>query len=341
MASSKVTMKHVAKMADVSVQTVSAVINNKPGITKETTERVNHAIAQLGYRPFSVARSLRTGETRTIAMVVSDIANPSFSTMASTAEDYVHEMGYTLFLYNTHDDIEREASYIRMASQRWVDGMLVVPARDHAESLASLQKAGIPFVVIDRTPDRYEGPLVMMDHCQAGTLAANYLLKLGHIRLGHISGPMRLRLARDRQEGFVAAIHKYGLDGALLGESAGWSCGDGYSAMQKMILRAGSRQKLPTALFCASDRLAIGAILALSEAGYRVPEDVSIIGLDDIEVSAYQVPPLTTICQPFAEIGKRGIKMLLDLMNHHPIEQNQILIQPELIIRQSTAAPHS
>lgn len=333
MAKPNVTMKHVAKLADVSVQTVSAVINGKPGISKDTTDRVNEVIRQLGYRPFSVARSLRTGETHTIAMIVSDIANPSFSTMASAVADYVHNIGYTLALYNTHDNVEREASYIRMAAERWVDGLLVVPARDHSESLAPLQAAGIPFVILDRQPDAYQGPLVTLDHFRSGALAAEYLLSLGHTTAGHISGPLRLRLARDRQEGFVETFYAGAGARAMTFESAGWSCMEGYEAAKKLL----QQRNRPTALFCASDRLAMGAMLAISEAGYKVPENISIIGLDDIEVTAFQMLPLTTIRQSFQQIGKCGIQLLMELIAHGTVDQAQFFITPELIIRQSTA----
>ena len=134
------TMKDVAQLVGVSVQTVSAVVNDKPGISDETRERVAAAIDQLGYRPFSVARSLRTRRTNTLALIVSDISNPSFSAIARVAEDYVHEFGYTLVVYNTHDSMEREASYIRTAIERWVDGVLFVAAQDQLTSLDRLRE---------------------------------------------------------------------------------------------------------------------------------------------------------------------------------------------------------
>jgi LacI family transcriptional regulator len=333
MPSNNVTMKHVAKLADVSVQTVSAVINGKPGISKETTDRVRNAIDQLGYRPFSVARSLRTGSTRTIAMVISDIANPSFSTMASAVEDIAHAMGYTIVVYNTHEDFEREASYIRMATERWVDGMLVVPTRDHSESIAPLQKAGIPFVVLDRSLDGYRGPNVTLNHYRAGQMAAEHLLELGHRNFAHISVPLRLKLARDRQDGFCAVLNAQGIRNIPVSESGGWTCQDGYQAMKILL----SRIAPPSALFCASDRVAIGAMLALSEQGLSVPKDVSVVGLDDIEVAAYQIPPLTTIRQPFAEIGTRGVRLLIDMIHQREALQTEVLIEPELVVRQSTA----
>jgi LacI family transcriptional regulator len=152
------TMKDVAILAGVSIQTVSAIINNKPGITAETGARVNQAIQHLSYRPYAVARSLRTRQTYTLALIVTDINNPSFSTIASAAEDIAHAAGYNLVLYNTHDDPDREASYIRAVSERWMDGVIFVATGDHMTSLDSLKAAGTPTVAIDRIPMGYTGP---------------------------------------------------------------------------------------------------------------------------------------------------------------------------------------
>ena len=161
-------MKDVAEMAGCSIQTVSAVINGKPEITQETRERVLQYVQTLGYRRGSIARSLRTGKTNTIALLVSDIANPSFSTMASAAEDYAHDYGYNLEVYNTHDDVERETRYIHRAIERWVDGLLFVSAEDQSTSLEKLQDAGIPTVAVDRIPEGYTGFSVILNNRKAG-----------------------------------------------------------------------------------------------------------------------------------------------------------------------------
>jgi LacI family transcriptional regulator len=328
-------MKDVAKMVGVSVQTVSAVINRKPGITKETSERVMNVVAKLGYRPFSVARSLRTHETRTIAMVVSDIANPSFAEMASAAEDYLHSLSYTLILYNTHDDNEREERYIQMASENWVDGMLIVSTRDRSDSLKGLDNANIPFVVMDRSPDNSR-PAVTLDNFRAGQMAAEHLLNLGHRSFAHISGPLRLQLARERQEGFVRTLHKSGAEDIATIESSGWNCQDGYDAMKTLLSRSGTR---PAALFAANDRNAIGAMLAAFDCGLNIPTDLSVIGLDDIELAAFQIPPLTTIRQSFSLLGTKAAKLLVDLINGVSTEGTEQTIEPELIVRKSTARP--
>jgi DNA-binding LacI/PurR family transcriptional regulator len=324
-------MKDVAELAGVSLQTVSAVVNEKQGITLETRKRVLHAVEELGYRPFSIARSLRTRRTRTIALVISDIANPSFATMASAAERYTDSLGYSLVLYNTHDDAEREASYIAVASERWVDGVLLVAAQDRVEGIKALDLAGIPSVAIDRIPQSYTGPSVTLDNLAAGRLAAEHLLDLGHTMLAHISGPLSLRLARERQEGFRAAVERRGLSPCFYVEGS-WECDDGYRAMQT-ILASDTR---PTAIFAANDRMAIGAARALVETGLCVPQDVSVVGLDNIEISAFQNPPLTTIQQSFEDLATSALQLLFEMMADREPARPQLVLQPRLIVRAST-----
>jgi len=335
MAAKKPTMKDVARLARVSVQTVSCVVNDKPDITEETRARVLAAIKELGYRPYSVARSLRTRQTRTIALIVSDIANPSFATMASAAEDYAHSFGYSLVLYNTHDDVEREARYILTATERWVDGVLFVSAEDHMKSLATLRAAEIPSVAVDRIPEAYDGPSVTLDNIQAGRMAAEHLLGLGHTCIAHISGPPGLRLARERLIGFRQAIEERGLaPGPCIVRDGNWECAAGYRAMQEILAASPPL----SAVFAANDRMAIGAMRAVFEAELRVPDDISIVGLDDIEVAAFQIPPLTTVRQSFAKLATLGVQLLIDILAGRKSPQTQIVLEPTLVVRRSAAA---
>jgi LacI family transcriptional regulator len=330
------TMKDVAALAKVSIQTVSAIINGKPGITPETTIRVKNAIQQLSYRPYSIARSLRTRQTHTIALIVSDISNPSFSTIASSAEDIAHSFGYTLVFYNTHDDAEREAGYIRSITERWIDGAIFVATGDQMTSLDSLKESNIPTVAVDRIPVGYTGPSVTLDNIKAGRLAAEHLVNLGHNCIAHISGPLKLSLARERKEGFCQVIQERGLEPGPCGLSEGnWECESGFEAMRQ-ILRS---KIMPTAVFAANDRMAIGAIRAIFEAGLSVPRDISIIGLDDIEVSAFTMPPLTTVRQSFEKMASLSIHLLIDILAGKEPDRQRVVLDPELVIRQSTASP--
>lgn len=327
------TMKDVAELVGVSIQTVSAVVNDKPGITDETRERVLTAIKQLGYRPYSVARSLRTGQTRTLALIVSDLSNPSFGTMASAAEDYARRLGYSLTVHNTHDDVKREAAYIQAVTQRWVDGVLYVSAEDELSSQIALEEAGIPSVAIDRIPEHYDGPSVILDNVKAGFIAAQHLLDLGHQRIAHISGPRRLRVARERVAGFVQALEVQGFV-PVAREEGNWTCDSGYTGMKRIFDHT---EMLPTAIFAANDRMAIGAIQAINEAGLRVPDDLSVMGLDDIEVAAYQNPPLTTVRQSFVELATLAMQLLFALIEKEQPDKTQLVLEPELVERRSTA----
>jgi DNA-binding LacI/PurR family transcriptional regulator len=332
------TMKDVAERAGVSAQTVSAVINGDGRISAETSERVRAAIKALGYRPYSVARSLRTRRTKTIALVVSDIANPVFATMASTAEDHAHRHGYSMVVYNTRDDSEREANYIRTATDRWVDGVLFVATQDRVTSLDTLQSVGIPAVAIDRIPQDYTGPAVTLDNVAAGRMAAEHLLGLGHVHIAHVAGPLALRLARERLEGFRTVIESSHHPCTLyIANAKDWECESGYLAMQTLLQQAPDL----TAVFAANDRMAIGAMQAAHQAGRRIPDDISFIGLDDIEVAAYQIPPLTTIRQSFSHMAQMGVQRLLDILAGKEVEPVQIVIPPVLVERASTVSPRA
>jgi DNA-binding LacI/PurR family transcriptional regulator len=333
------TMRDVAALAGVSVQTVSAVINDKPGITEETSSRVREVIRQLGYRPDYTARSLRSGRRRTIALFVSNVANSVLGRMASAAEDYAYANDYNLVLYNTHDDAEREMAYVNIAAQRSVDGVLFVAANQPHRGTEILAAAGIPSVIIDRIPEGYTGPTVGLDNIRAGQLAAEHLLGLGHTRLAHIAAPPGQRLSRERQLGFVQALERAGIAPAdvMIESVRDFGCQPGYEAMQRLL----RRRPLPTAVFAATDLAAIGAMHAIREAGLAVPDDISVVGLDNVDVAAFQNPPLTTIRQFLSQLAELGVEMLLDLLAGKTPSPSQVVIEPALVIRQSTAAPRA
>ena len=330
------TMRQVAALANVSVQTVSAVVNSKPGITEETSARVLEVIKQLGYRPDYTARSLRSGRRRTIALFVSNVANSVLGRMASAAEDYAYAADYNLVLYNTHDDAEREMAYVNMAAQRSVDGVLFVAAEQPHKARHILDAVGIPSVIVDRIPEGYDGPFVGLDNVRAGQLAAEHLLSLGHTRLAHIAAPPGPRLSRERQTGFAQAVHSAGIAAEVLIENtADFGCQPGYEAMQRLL----RQRSVPTAVFAATDLAAIGAMAAIHQAGLQVPADISVVGLDNIEVSAFQSPPLTTIRQFLTQMAALGVQMLLDILAGREPAQPQVALEPALIVRQSTAPP--
>jgi DNA-binding LacI/PurR family transcriptional regulator len=329
------TMKDVANKAHVSIQTVSAIINHKPGITEATREKVLSAIEELGYRPYSVARSLRTRQTHSIALVVSDIANPFYANLASAIENFAHDAGYSLILHNTHDDISREATYIQSIAQRWIDGAIIVSTRNEVIGLDNLTAARIPVVAVNHVPGAYNGPSVTLNNYNAGKMAARHLVELGHTRIGHISGPTRLYISRERELGFKETLREYNLRPLICPNIAGdWGCESGYRSMHQ-ILNCGDEQ--PTAIFAANDRMAIGAMRALHERGLHVPQDVSVMGLDDIEAASYSIPTLTTVGQPITRMALTAVELLMKLLAGEKIDKSRLVFEPVLAARESTA----
>ena len=330
------TMRDVARLAGVSVQTVSVVVNDKAVVSADTRDRILAAIEELGYRPLAAARSLRTGATNTIGLMVADITNPFFARMADAVEDHAHGAGYHVILYNTHSDPERERAYLHIAAQRWVDGMLFVTTTDTLHGLWELQQAGIPVVAIDRIPSGYDGPSVILNNARTGAIVAEHLLDLGHERLAHICGPLNLRLSIERLESFHDTIRSRGLEPLpyAVGDAA-WSCESGYQAMLELL----DRTPTPSAVFASNDRLAIGAMRAAVERGMRVPKDISIVGVDNIELAPYQTPPLTPVRHSLTDVATLATKMLLDLIAGRGPDEYQVIFEPELMVRQSTARP--
>lgn len=328
------TMQDVADLINVSKQTVSAVLNNKPGITAETRARVLAAVAQVNYRTDLRARSLRTGRTNTLALIVTDVSNPVMGRMASAAEERVYAEHFNLVLYNTHDDLERERFSIDSILQRGVDGVMFVSARDESTAFDKLRAAGIPAVVVDRVPQSYRGPAVVLDNFAAGELAAAHLAGLGHTRCAHVGGPAGVHIARERLDGFRRGLAERGATLTGLERADDWHMEYGYAAMRRLLAREDGDF---TAVFCAGDLLAVGAMRALREAGRAIPQQVSVMGLDNLDLAAYVAPPLTTVGQATARMATLGVELLLALLAGKQPEPERIVVAPELVVRESTA----
>lgn len=328
-------MQDVAAAVNVSKQTVSAVVNSKPGITAETRARVWAAVERLGYQMDLTARSLRTGRTRTIALIVTDVSNPVAGQMATSAEETTYAERYNLILYNTHDDLARESFYVDAIIQRSVDGVVFISARDESTALEKLEVAGIPAVVIDRVPQSYHGPAVVLDNARAGRLAAEHLLALGHTRFAHVGGPESVHIARERLSGFRSALADASIRQLAIEPAKGWRIQDGYAALQRLL----AWHTDFTALFCAGDQLAIGAMRALREVGKDIPDDVSVVGVDDIDLASFLSPPLTTVSQSIGEMATLGVRLLLAMLEGQEPSPPRIVIEPALVLRRSTAPP--
>lgn len=329
----RVTLHDVANYAEVSVTTVSNVVRDWPYISAETRQKVQRAIQELEYTPHPIAQGLRTGLTRVIGFIAPSLADPYFATMVSVAEDVARQRGYSLLVFNTSENEDREAESIRRASQRWVDGLLMAQVAAGKNTMDAVAEVSVPVVAIDRIPDGFTGPSCRVDNSRVGELAMRHLYELNHRRIAHLAGPPTVRPARERLEAYQVARSLFGLTyERIVFVSSVWDYHEGYQAMQQIL----GDDLLPSAIFASNDRMAIGASHAIRDRGLRIPDDISLVGVDDIEVGAYLNPPLTTVHQPIEDMARSGIDLLLRLVKNEVPDDIHWVLQPSLIVRQSS-----
>jgi LacI family transcriptional regulator len=332
------TLTDVARLAGVSTMTVSRVINDSGYVSPEARARVTGVIAELGYMPNVLARQLRSKRTKTLALVVTDIANPFFTTIARGVEDAARARGYAVMFCNTDESEAEEIEYVRMLIGRQVDGVLLVPAAASSASLELMHKHGLPVVVLDRRLRSGLADEVRTDSEAGAHLAVRHLLDLGHRRIAVLTGPAAVSTSSDRVAGYRRAMAEEGLgpDDELV-VFGGYNETSGYE-MTRRVLDA---QPQPTALFAANNFIAFGAIRALREAGMRTPEDMSIAVFDDLPPGWVFDPFLTVVSQPAYEIGKQAAELMLErLAGKAPADPRTIVLPSELITRRSTAPLH-
>jgi LacI family transcriptional regulator len=331
-----ITLRDVAAHAGVSVTTVSNVVRNWPYISAELRHRVQDSIDTLGYSPHIVAQGLRTGQTQAIAFIVPDLSNPYFAEIVAAAEDAAQAHGYTLLVFNTHEDPVREAECIQKAARRWADGLLIAQSASTSESSTPWDNVHIPVIAVDRIPESGTHPACAVDNLLVGSTATEHLFSLGHRKIAHIAGPQAVRPALDRCLGYRKTLNEHQLPySQIVYSGATWGPNDGYRCMTALL----DGDDPPTAVFASNDRVAIGALHAISERGLRVPRDISLIGVDDIEISVHLNPPLTTMRQPLDQLANIAVEMLLQVIREETLELSLRLLEPELIVRGSTAAP--
>ncbi|WP_119069707.1 LacI family DNA-binding transcriptional regulator [Aggregatilinea lenta] len=330
---SKIRLRDVADRAGVSVTTVSNVVRGWPYISDETRLRVEQAIHDLGYVPHPMAQGLRTGRTQVIGFVVPNLANPHFAAMVSAVEDVAWEHGYSVLVFNTHEDETRETDCVRRMINGWGDGLLIAQTAQFLETSQLLRDYPLPVVAIDRVPATYDGAYCRVDNIAIARMAMMHLYELGHRRIAHLSGAQNALTAMTRLEGYRRCVEELKLDYEYTSFSASlWTPDEGYRAMKELL----ESEPHPTAVFASNDSLAIGAAHAIREVGLRIPEDMSLIGVDDLDVSRYLYPPLTSVQQPVAEMAQVGIDLLLRLIIGETPEQIHISLSPTLVVRRTT-----
>ncbi|NOZ27846.1 MAG: LacI family transcriptional regulator [Chloroflexi bacterium] len=327
------TIKDVAKRAGVSVTTVSHVLNETRYVSPELVARVWEAVEALNYQPNAVARSLRRKRTHTLGMIIPDNSNPFFAEVARGIEDVCFDLGYNVILCNSDQDPQKERRYIDLLTEKRVDGIVFVAAGDRAEHLEAVLTRRVPVVVIDRELQDVQCDRVLTDNRTGGRQATEHLIQRGRTRIACIAGPSDVTPSWERVWGYQDALTEAGLpfDEQLI-RRGNFQAASGYRAMRELLALSDP----PTGVFACNDMMAIGAICAISEAGLRIPEDIAVVGFDDIALASYTNPPLTTVAQPRQEIGRLAAEMLIERISNRSRPPQRHLLETWLVVRQST-----
>jgi len=337
------TIQDVARLAQVSVATVSALSNGSAFVSETLAERIRNAMAALDYHPDRVARSLRTGKTHALGMVVPDVTNPFYPEVICGVEQAAQQAGYSLVLVNSNENPEQEQRGLQTLISMRVDGLLIACCNSTAAAYDVVGRRNIPAVFLDRVPSQGNTIRISTDNFKAGRVATKHLIDLGHHRIAIVAGRMELSPHAYRVEGFRKAMQEAGLPvlddyfrtGSLSSET-------GYSAGKQLL----GLQRRPTAIFCTNNKSLLGLVRAMGECKVACPDEVSIIGFDDFAWTENFHPRLTTIVQPTEELGRRGTEILIGRIKMYdgngemtPIPLEPLLIEAKLRVRESTAPP--
>jgi LacI family transcriptional regulator len=329
-------IKDVAVRAGVSIGTVSNVLNRPDKVAEATREQVLAAISELGFVRNSSAAQLRAGTSRSLGLIVLDMANPFFHDVAKGVEDVATELGYAVVLCNTDEQATREDRYLQVLEEQRVRGVLITPVEVSSERLDALRRRGTPTVLVDRHDPRVNCCSVAVDDVVGGELAGAHLMERGHRRIAFFSGPLALHQCADRLTGLRNAVAAGGADPDVVIdviELPALKARIGYEAAREVLDRTADI----TAAFCANDLLALGVLRAAVSTGRRVPGDIAIMGYDDIEFAADAAVPLSSVRQPTVEIGRNAARLLLEECDHPDTHTHQqVMFKPELVVREST-----
>jgi LacI family transcriptional regulator len=331
--SRQITIVDVAKEAGVSFSTVSRVLNNEDHVKPEKREKVLRTIARLGYTANVQARSLRGGRTHVIGLLVRDLGTAYIGEVIRGIDSRLADAQYDLMLYTTHRRKMQVHAYVATLTRGMADGLLLVLPRNPEGYLESLRERRFPFVLIDHQGIDNEGPAVGAQNLQGGYTATRYLLELGHRRSGMILGHMEMGCARDRLDGYHMALKEFGVtaDPTLIVHGE-FDQPSGYAAATALL----AQPTPPTAIFASNDVMAFGAMEAARAHGLHIPDDISIVGFDDVPQAEQVNPPLTTVRQPLKEMGSHAAQMLLEIIGNPERPAKKIELPTELVVRAST-----
>ena len=331
-----ITIKDVAEQSGVSVATVSNVLNNPDRVRVDTRERVREVIDRLGFVPNRSARQLVGATSTTLAFLVYDISNPFFADVAAGVEDVARRHGLGVFVCNSALDTEREDEYLAHLAELRVRGVLATVLDLDNPRLARLRAAGVPVVLVDRVPPdgATDWCSVAVDDVRGGSLAVQHLRESGHRSVAVAGGDARIPQVMHRVEGATRTANEHGVRLFRI-ETVGTSLADGRNVGERLL--GLSRADRPSAVFCVNDLLALGLLQYLAQQGVRVPDDVAIVGYDDIDWASSASVPLTSVAQPRQQLGAAAAELLLDEAGQAgPHQHRQLLFQPELVVRASS-----
>jgi LacI family transcriptional regulator len=332
-------IKDVARAAGVSVGTVSNVINRPDTVATETRARVQSAIDRLGYVRSESARQLRAGRSRIMGLLVLDMGNPFFVDVARGAERAARDAGLGVMVCNSAQSVGEEAEYLALFAEQRVRGVLLTPADASGRNIETFRRHNIPFVLVDRVAEGTTECSVSVDDVAGGALAVRHLVDAGHRSIAYVSGPPGFNQVRDRRTGALNALAEAGLGPECLRElpTERLDVAAGRDAGARLLGLADR----PTAVFCANDLLALGVLQAMYAAGITVPDDLAIVGYDDIEFAAAAAVPLTSVRQPAVTMGALAAELLLEETEEPQggakrHEHRRVVLQPELVVRRSS-----
>jgi len=327
-------MKEVAKLAGVSISTVSRVINNSVPVEEETRKRVEKAIKKLNYKPNLLAKGLRIKSGRLIGLVVpGSVYNHAFASFIDYIESNVSNKGYNLILGHNRNDPDSEAEFIDMLIRRNVDGIILSRVSDESRVLRMLGNNKIPVVVIDRAFSDESVPSVVLDNYRAGVLAAKHFIEERHKVIACLTGPLNISLCRDRMEGFRETLKNHNIE---FSEDDIYEGDFKYESGADFVKKIMSKKKRYTAIWAQNDLMAIGIINHFLKNGYNIPKDISVVGMDDISFSSMMVPSLTTVGQPFSKMCKTAVDVIYDQIRGKNILKKRFVFQPYFVSRETT-----
>ena len=333
------TLRDVAEAAGVHATTASRALNPKAQqlVNAETVRRVMRAAEELGYQPNPIARSLKTSKSSTVGLVIPDLTNPLFPPIVRGIENVLESAGYSALIVNTDNDPARERALIESLRSRQVEGLIIATALLDHPLLQQLHEQNVKIVLINRRIENLRMPFVVGDDATGVALAVRHLVDLGHRRIAHIAGPQSTSTGVVRSRAFRHAVRDNGLDedAALIMECAHWNEADGAAAMRELL----DRETGATAVVAGNDLIALGCYDVFAERGISCPDDISVVGFNDMPFLDKLRPPLTTVGVPHQELGAEAARMLLDAIDEPDRYPRSLLLPVSLVVRDSTAAP--